>query len=584
MIPLLIVDDETSLLDIAKIYLEKTGDFTVDTAESAREALEIMQTATYDAIVSDYQMPEMNGIEFLKTVRGSGSDIPFIIFTGRGREDVVIEALNEGADFYLQKGGQLKSQFAELSHKIRQAVLYQQAKDLQQIIFENTGTARVILEDDTTISYVNEEMEHPTGYSKEEIEGRVKWPELVSVTSLYDLYKSDIQTFFSSAISIKVLLLLSGKVLSMAGLCAEIGHVHAAVLPKIRQLEEHGLITRTDGSYALTTLGTVLAAKIVALFSIPAEISDDALSSLPDDGEGVVRELPLTGHTSAVLDLYAAHVREINLVVRSGIRTRMLLALLNGRMDRDFLRGLTGCSSSNFRTNMRNLVNGGLVREHVDSFVLTPRGRAFASQVREFVPLYCLILKHLEFWGGHALRNLPGFALDTIGALVESEIICDDSVDYFQTYEHYLSIIAGAKHIHAITSMANPSIADAIGAMVIKGTPAEIIVPPDLALHLYQEPYLEKVTYLSTFPHFQFYVTDLPLPPCITVTDAYLSMKLFFTDMTTYDLQNGFVSTSPEACAWGDRLFTYYRRNSVPIEEFIEAHATKSGEHGSPPQ
>jgi len=78
----LIVDDEPDLLELTKIYLEKTGEFTVDIAESAREALEKMQTIIYDAIVSDYEMPEMNGIEFLKTVRGSSSDMPFIIFTG----------------------------------------------------------------------------------------------------------------------------------------------------------------------------------------------------------------------------------------------------------------------------------------------------------------------------------------------------------------------------------------------------------------------------------------------------------------------------------------------------------------------
>ena len=56
---------------------------------------------------------------------GSGpgdEDIPFILFTGRGREEVVIEAINNGVDFYLQKGGDPKAQFAELGHKIKKAV------------------------------------------------------------------------------------------------------------------------------------------------------------------------------------------------------------------------------------------------------------------------------------------------------------------------------------------------------------------------------------------------------------------------------------------------------------------------------
>ena len=50
----------------------------------------------FDAIISDYQMPGMNGIDFLKKVPASGNSIPFILFSGRGREEVVIQALNEG--------------------------------------------------------------------------------------------------------------------------------------------------------------------------------------------------------------------------------------------------------------------------------------------------------------------------------------------------------------------------------------------------------------------------------------------------------------------------------------------------------
>jgi len=65
-------------------------------------------------------MPEMDGIELLKQVRKAGLQVPFIIFTGKGREEVAIEALNNGADFYLQKGGNPKIQFAELANAVRQ--------------------------------------------------------------------------------------------------------------------------------------------------------------------------------------------------------------------------------------------------------------------------------------------------------------------------------------------------------------------------------------------------------------------------------------------------------------------------------
>jgi PAS domain S-box-containing protein len=118
----LYVDDEPQLLEIGKIFLERGGQFAVETISSATAALSLLNTSQYDAVVADYQMPEMDGIELLKKVRTSGNHVPFILFTGRGREEVVIQALNEGADFYLQKGGDPTPQYAELSHKIRQAI------------------------------------------------------------------------------------------------------------------------------------------------------------------------------------------------------------------------------------------------------------------------------------------------------------------------------------------------------------------------------------------------------------------------------------------------------------------------------
>ncbi len=121
-IRVLYVDDEPDLLEIGKLFLEDAERFQVDTALSAPEALNSDTLRTCEAIVSDYQMPDMNGIEFLKAVRKQHGDLPFILFTGKGREEVVIEAINNGADFYLQKGGDPIAQFAELAHKIQQAV------------------------------------------------------------------------------------------------------------------------------------------------------------------------------------------------------------------------------------------------------------------------------------------------------------------------------------------------------------------------------------------------------------------------------------------------------------------------------
>ena len=128
-IRVLYVDDESDLLVFGKMFLEEFGDISVSTIDSASAALTLLKKERFDIIVSDYQMPGMDGITFLKTFRGLKDKTPFIIFTGRGREEVVIEALNNGADFYLQKGGAPESMYLELSNKIHYAFSRKVAED-----------------------------------------------------------------------------------------------------------------------------------------------------------------------------------------------------------------------------------------------------------------------------------------------------------------------------------------------------------------------------------------------------------------------------------------------------------------------
>jgi PAS domain S-box-containing protein len=171
MISLLYVDDEPDLLDLCKLFLEKEGEFSVATVTSACEGLQILAEGMIDAIVSDYQMPGMDGIEFLKQVRMEFKDIPFILFTGKGREEVVIEAIENGADFYLQKGGDPRAQFSELSHKIRQAFRRKKAEeDLRMMKATVSNAAEGILWINETggITFFNDTICSMLGYSREE--------------------------------------------------------------------------------------------------------------------------------------------------------------------------------------------------------------------------------------------------------------------------------------------------------------------------------------------------------------------------------------------------------------------------------
>ena len=145
MIQVLYVDDEPVLLEVGKVFLETGGEFSVDTRSSVSGALDALRKTRYDAVISDYQMPGRDGISFLKQVREEYGNLPFILFTGRGREEVVIEALNSGADFYLQKGGEPKAQFAELAHKVRLAVRSRRAGEELKAAYEQLTATEEML-------------------------------------------------------------------------------------------------------------------------------------------------------------------------------------------------------------------------------------------------------------------------------------------------------------------------------------------------------------------------------------------------------------------------------------------------------
>lgn len=137
------VDDEECLLKVAKECLQTEGPFEVETALSVEEAMEKLEGGKFDVVVSDYQMPGKDGLAFLKELRDRKEYIPFIMFTGRGKEEVAIKALNYGADRYLNKSGDPETVYGELAHSIRKAV---ERKRAMEALKESEERYRNLLE------------------------------------------------------------------------------------------------------------------------------------------------------------------------------------------------------------------------------------------------------------------------------------------------------------------------------------------------------------------------------------------------------------------------------------------------------
>lgn len=131
------IDDEPDFLDVASELLAQQSDqLNVITAASAAEGLDRLATRSVDCIISDYRMPEKDGIELLKAVRAEYSDLPFILFTGEGSETVASDAIAAGATDYLRKGHGTE-RYELLANRIENAVeqyrTNQRATELERV-------------------------------------------------------------------------------------------------------------------------------------------------------------------------------------------------------------------------------------------------------------------------------------------------------------------------------------------------------------------------------------------------------------------------------------------------------------------
>lgn len=104
-IKVLIVDDQNSVRQMTRMTLEELGFKHIHEAENGVQAMETASLQPLDLIISDFNMPEMDGLGLLRAVRGHpvARKVPFILLTGRGDRELVVKAAQAGVNNYLVK-------------------------------------------------------------------------------------------------------------------------------------------------------------------------------------------------------------------------------------------------------------------------------------------------------------------------------------------------------------------------------------------------------------------------------------------------------------------------------------------------
>ena len=208
------VDDEPDFAEMVVDFLKRETDrFDIETATSATEGRERLAENDFDCIVSDYDMPGQNGIEFLESVREDYPDLPFILYTGKGGEEVASAAISAGVTDYLPKGAG-PDQYAILANRIRNAVAeYRERRTLEQSerrlrrVYEQITYAFFTVNSNWEYTYINEESTRLVGRSKADLLGSTVWdafPKIVDTpfedalrTAMENQTQTSVQEYYS---------------------------------------------------------------------------------------------------------------------------------------------------------------------------------------------------------------------------------------------------------------------------------------------------------------------------------------------------------------------------------------------------
>jgi PAS domain S-box-containing protein len=172
------VDDDPDFADLTASFLDNLETaFDVTTSTDPTDALELFREAQFDCVVSDYDMPGLSGLELLAEIREIDPDVPFVLFTGKGSEEIASQAISSGVTDYLQKSIGT-DQYTVLANRIENAVETYRSQEalaasqerLSRFI-EQSPLGTIEYDETFTIVRVNEAAGEITGYDPEELVG-----------------------------------------------------------------------------------------------------------------------------------------------------------------------------------------------------------------------------------------------------------------------------------------------------------------------------------------------------------------------------------------------------------------------------
>ena len=167
------IDDDSSFLAVTAAYVEaEVTQLNVTTALGPTNGIEQLKQGKYHCVITDYEMPEQDGLELLERVRERYPDLPCILYTGKGSEEIAAEAINAGVTGYLQKGG--PDQHQRLANRVRHAASEYQTQiesERYSTVLKALDYPIYVVDTNAEFEYINDAFLELVGYDREDIVG-----------------------------------------------------------------------------------------------------------------------------------------------------------------------------------------------------------------------------------------------------------------------------------------------------------------------------------------------------------------------------------------------------------------------------
>lgn len=368
-----------------------------------------------------------------------------------------------------------------------------------------------------------------------------------------------IRRFHRSPLTLKLLTDIREGLKTNHELVSHNFYTETIIRARLKYLEDSGFTRRTENGLELTNSGCMmefLSRQLVTHFE--RLFQDTSLSSHD-----------LTANTYELPYFERPAYRFLQSILLSGLKTTVLVSLIEDSRTRDEMRTITRTSSSSLTPQIRWLESQGLVKEQGYHLHLTGPGRDFAPAISDYLLSGSVILRFQDFWNSHTLDALPEFALIHLYELADMNEITDTYECPYRNYENISALIENATSIYSVFNYPSLAIADLIIPRLRGGMPLEVIITDAIADKASQSPHFTYLRNLRSCPALKIYIARLSESFGLVMSDRYLSLTFTLLDSNIFDTARGLVSSSPEALAWGERLFNHFKSQSVPIDQYI---------------